>query len=156
MSKGLDPARKLYQKIEPVSKVPENRSEIILSGMMIAIRNCYILKNYETAMKHVERLEAACPKVRLQAAYLLLKAKILKELKRPRRAANIFLRLLKTEASKATAADANWELAQFYFENKQYLLTRKRLNDILANAPRSREAAEAAGLMEKLNQESRQ
>jgi tetratricopeptide (TPR) repeat protein len=156
INKGLKKAYSLYKQIKPVSEVNSKRPELVMSGTMIAIQNCYVLKNHETAMEHCEILEASFPVIRLQPDYLLLKAKILKELKQSRRAMNVLLRLLKTDPTQKTAANANWKIAQFYYKDKQYSAAEKRLNDILTEAPRSREAAESAVLMEKLKRELRQ
>ena len=150
MDKGLEAAAGMYKKIKPLSVVPARQAQLLISGTMIAIHNCYILKKYDDALEHSEKLEDIYPQIRLQPEYLILKAKILKQLKRPRRAAWILLRLLKTNASISIAAGANWQLAQFYFANRQYLPAQKRLNDILENAPRSLEAAEAAVLLKNL------
>ncbi len=156
MTKGPEAAAELYKKIKTVSTAPERRARLLQSGTMIAIQNCYILKKYETALEYVEKLEKSYPEVRLLPEYLLLKAKLFKQLKRPRRAAGILLRLLATDAPVLLAAGANWQLAQFYFKNKQYPSARTRLNNILRNAPRSREAAEAVILLKKIRKEELQ
>ncbi|MDD5697685.1 MAG: hypothetical protein PHH77_03625 [Victivallaceae bacterium] len=155
MTKGMEAAAELYQKIKPAAPEPEGRAQLLTGGMLIAARNCYILKKYADALEHAELLENAGPRIRLEPSYLLLKAKILNRLNRPRRAAGILQRLLKTEAGANIAAAANWQLAQFYFEHKQYSAARRRLIDILNNAPRSREAAEAPALLEKIEKELR-
>jgi tetratricopeptide (TPR) repeat protein len=153
MNKGLEDAAKLYKKIKSVSNSAVRNPQLAISGSLIAIQNCYILKKYNDALGHSEKLENVFPEVRLEPSYLLLKAKLLKQLQRPQRAAWILLRLLKTNVPITLATEANWQLAQFYFKNRQYLPARKRLNDILKNAPRSREAAEATKLLKKLKQE---
>ena len=155
MSKGLEQAGKLYTKIknpEAVS-VSARRKQLLISGSMIAIRNCFILKKYESALGHIEKLESIYPEIRLRASYLLLKAKILNELKRPQYAAQILLRLLEANPSINTAAAANLDLAQFYLKKEQYLSAKQRLNNILKTAPRTREAAEATALLKKLVRE---
>jgi len=151
MDKGLEAATKLYKKIKTVS--PNRKAQLAVSGALIAIQNCYILKKYDAALKHSEKLENAYPAIRLEPSYLLLKAKLFKQLQRPHRATWILLRLLETNAPITLATEANWQLAQFYFKNKQYLPARKRLHNILKNAPRSREAAEATKLLKKLKKE---
>lgn len=153
MNKGLEAASKLYNKIKSVSTLPTRNAELAVSGALIAIQNCYILKKYSDALEHSEKLEKVFPAVRLEPSYLLLKAKLLKQLKRPQRATWILLRLLKTNVTVTLATEANWQLAQFYFKSKQYLPARQRLNDILENAPRSRDAAEATELLKKLKRE---
>ena len=153
MNKDLEAATELYKKIKVVSSSQVKNSQLAISGSLIAIQNCYVLKKYDAALEHSEKLESVFPEVRLEPSYLLLKAKILKELGQPRRAACIFLRLLKTNVPITLATEANWQLAQFYFKERQYLPAQKRLNDILKNAPRSRQAAEAEMLLKKLKQE---
>ena len=153
MNKGLEAATDLYKKIKAVSSSQVRNPQLAISGTLIAIQNCYILKKYNAALEHSEKLESVFPEVRLDPSYLLLKAKLLKELGQPRRATWILLRLLKTNVPITLATEANWQLAQFYFKNRQYSSSRKRLNDIFKNAPRSRQAAEAAILLKKLKQE---
>lgn len=153
MNKSLEAATDLYKKIKAVSSSQVRNPQLAISGTLIAIQNCYILKKYNAALEHSEKLESVFPEVRLDPSYLLLKAKLLKELGQPRRAAWILLRLLKTNVPITLATEANWQLAQFYFKNRQYSSSRKRLNDIFKNAPRSRQAAEAAILLKKLKQE---
>jgi len=153
MNKNLEAATGLYKKIKAVLNSEIKNPQLAVSGALIAIQNCYILKKYDAALEHSKRLESVFPEVRLQPSYLLLKAKLLKELGQPRRAAWICLRLLKTNVPITLATEANWQLAQFYFKERQYLPAQKRLNDILKNAPRSRQAAEAEILLKKLKQE---
>ena len=153
MNKGLEDSTKLYKKIKAVSTSPTRNAQLAVSGALIAIQNCYILKKYTAALEHSEKLESAFPAVRLEPSYLLLKAKLLKQLNQSRRATWILLRLLKTNVPITLATEANWQLAQFYFKNRQYLPAQQRLNDILKNAPRSRQAAEATRLLKKLKQE---
>jgi len=151
MNKGLEAATKLYKNIKTVS--PNRKVQLAVSGALIAIQNCYILKKYDAALEHSKKLENAYPAVRLEPSYLLLKAKLFKQLRQPRRATWILLRLLETNAPITLETKANWQLAQFYFKNKQYLPAQKRLHNILKNAPRSREAAEATILLKKLKKE---
>ena len=153
MDKGPNAAAELYKNIKSVSALPGGNQRLIVSGSLIAVRNCCILKKYSAAWERCEELEKACPAVRLDPAYLFLKAEILRELKQPRRAACILLRMLHADPSPALEAGANWRLARFYFADGQYLLARKRLNIIFENAPRSKEAAEAVKLLEKLKKE---
>ena len=155
MAKGFELAEKLYAKIKTskAASIPERRKQLLISGSLIAIRNCYILKKYESALEHIEKLESIYPEIRLKASYLLLKARILDKLKRPQRAAQILLRLLETNPSINTTAAANLELTQFYLKKEQYLSARQRLNNILKIAPRTREAAEATALLKKLVRE---
>lgn len=155
MSKGFEQARELYVKIKnsKAASIPERKKQLLVSGSLIAIRNCYILKKYKSALEHIEKLEYIYPEIRLKASYLLLKARILNKLKRPQRATQILLRLLKTNPSINIVAAANLDLAQFYLEKKQYLSARQRLNNILKAAPRTREAAEATALLKKLVRE---
>ncbi|MDD5598729.1 MAG: hypothetical protein PHV82_12350 [Victivallaceae bacterium] len=153
MDKGPEAAAELYKKIQGVSALPDRSLRLTVSGALIAVRNCYILKKYAAAWEHCEELEDACPAVRLDPEYLSLKAEILRELKQPRRAACVLLRMLHTGPPPALEAGANWRLAQFYFADGQYLLARKRLNIIFENAPRSKEAAQAMELLEKLKKE---
>ena len=153
MNKGFEKAVAAYKNIEAVSTSPIHSAELAVSGALIAIQNCYILKKYSAALEHSEKLENAFPSVRLEPSYLLLKAKLLKQLNQPCRATLVLLRLLKTNVPITLATEANWQLAQFYFKNRQYLTAQQRLNDILKNAPRSRQAAEATRLMKKLKQE---
>ncbi len=153
MNKGLGAATELYKKIKAVSTSQIRNPQLAVSGAIIAIQNCCILKKYTAALEHSEKLESIFPEVRIEPSYLLLKAKFLKELGQPRRAACILLRLLKTNVPITLATEANWQLAQFYFKDRQYLPAQKRLNDILKNAPRSRQAAEATTLLKKLKQE---
>ena len=155
MTKDFEQAGKLYTKIKnsKAASIPERKKQLLISGALIAIRNCYILKKYESALEHIEKLESIYPEIRLKASYLLLKARILNKLKRPKRATQILLRVLETNPSIKTVAAANLELAQFYLKRKQYLSARQRLNNILKTAPRTREAAEATALLKKLVRE---
>ena len=152
---GLEKAAEKYRKIKTASKFNSNKSQLLISGTMIAIRNCYVMKKYNTALEHTEKLESVFPEVRLEPAYLLLKAKLYIKLKQPLRAVQTFLRIFKTEPSVSVSASSNWELAKFYYNQRQYLPARKRLLNILNNAPRSREAAEASKLLAKLDTELR-
>jgi tetratricopeptide (TPR) repeat protein len=155
LEKGPDAAAELYKKIKGVSTLPSQNPQLAVSGGMLAVRNCCVLKKYDAAWEHSVELEDAYPAVRLDPEYLLLKAKILEELKQPRRAANVLLRLLQADPPPALEAEANRQLAQFYFADGQYLLAQKRLNIILKNAPRSKAAAEAAELLKKVDKELR-
>lgn len=146
-NKGLEEASQLYDRLNSINKKMDRQQKIMLSGMTISIRNCLIMKKYDEAMTYIEQLENSQPEARLNPELILIKAKVLKNLGMPRRAAVCCETVLRLNPAASTAATANLELAEYYCKSSQYRKARECLNNILTEAPRSHEAVSAAKML---------
>jgi tetratricopeptide (TPR) repeat protein len=142
-NKGFEEASQLYDRLNSMSNKMDRQQKIMVSGMIISIRNCMITKKYDEAMIYIEQIENSQPESRLNPELILMKAKVLKNMGMPRRAAVCYETVLKLNPAILTAAAANLELAEFYCKSLQYRKAREYLNNILTEAPRSHEAVSA-------------
>ena len=145
--KGLDESEQLYNRLNSMSKKLDRQQKIAISGMIISIRNCLIMKKYDEAMNYIEQIENLQPESHLNPELILIKAKVLKNLGMPRRAAVCYETVLKLNPALSTAASANLELAEYYCQSSQYRKAREYLNNILTEAPRSHEAVSAGKIL---------
>ncbi|MFA6100732.1 MAG: hypothetical protein WCV67_05440 [Victivallaceae bacterium] len=146
-NKGLEEASPLYDRLNSMSKKMDRQQKIMISGMIISIRNCMIMKKYDEAMTYIEQIETSQPESRLNPELILMKAKTLENLGMPRRAAICYETVLKLNPAASTAAAANLDLAEYYCKSFQYRKAREYLNNILTEAPRSHEAVSAGRML---------
>lgn len=146
-NKGFDESAQLYERLNSMSKKLDRQQKIVISGMIISIRNCLIMKKYDEAMNYIEQIENLQPESHLNSELILIKAKVLKNLGMPRRAAVCYETVLKLNPALSTAASANLELAEYYCKSSQYRKAREYLNNILTEAPRSHEAVSAGKIL---------
>ena len=146
-NKGFDESAQLYERLNSMSKKLDRQQKIVISGMIISIRNCLIMKKYDEAMNYIEQIENLQPESHLNPELILIKAKVLKNLGMPRRAAVCYETVLKLNPALSTASSANLELAEYYCKSSQYRKAREYLNNILTEAPRSHEAVSAGKIL---------
>jgi tetratricopeptide (TPR) repeat protein len=146
-NKGFEEASQFYERLNSMSQKIDRRQKIMAGGMIISIRNCIIMKKYDEAMAYIEQIENSQPESRLNPELILIKAKALKNLGMPRRAAVCYETVLKLNPAASTAASANLELAEYCRKSCQYHKAREYLNNILTEAPRSHEAVSAGRIL---------
>ena len=153
MTESYDRAAELYKKMNSAAQGMSKQQQVQAGGVIISIRNCLVLKKYDDALDYIERLEKEQPEMRLNPEMMLIKAKVLEKLDRPKLAAGYFERVLRLNPSVATAAAADLALAEFYHSRKQYSDVREHLRRIMNDAPRSREAVAAEKMLNEIAQE---
>ncbi len=155
MQKGYAAAQEYYHKMDSQTK-KMNRSQILQSGgVVINIRNCLVLKKYQDAMDYLEQLEASQPEVRLNSEMMLLRARVLKELGRPRAAAVCLERVLRLNPDAKTQIEASLELGRYYFDRREMGRAKDYLRTVRQEAPRSREAVAAEKMLQSIAREGK-
>lgn len=149
-SKGIEEASQLYDQLTSMSKKLDRQQKIMLSGIIISIRNSITMKRYDDALNYIEQLENSQAESRLNPEVILMKAQALKNLGMPRRAVVCYTTVLKLNPSAGTAAPANLALAEYYCSSMQYRKAREYLNNIISETPRSHEAVPAGKILKEI------